>query len=424
MKFSKSFLSNPKIFWIITLMFLLLAAWAANFEIDKSVIVQGDVKPQGMPILLQNRFEGKVSEIHVSNGDEVSKNQKLLTFETEIDATELDELDASIKSNFIMIARLSSQLFRKTPFEIDRSVDLLGGGNTEVIIREQQQELDSELSALKNALLVIRSEENVKKAEIEVLTSSIKALENQVALAAKKHELTKKLFENGFEGEIALMETLSELLNAQKAIQESSTQLSLARDELVFLADKAKSAVADFERETIKQLNAKKEDLRLARIRKLGLEARMEEYVFVSPTNGVISNLQADNAGQVFRPGDTLAEIIPIDMPLVFYAKLPVQYVNEIILDASAKITPSTLDTRKQLPLMAEVIEIAPDATLEEDNPPYYRITLGFLKEQDNLAVLKSGVTGSASLLLGRRTVLNYYFEPLLATFYGALTDR
>ncbi len=120
MKFSKSFLSDPKLFWIITAMFFLLAAWAATFEIDKSVIVQGEVKPQGMPILLQNRFEGKVSEIHISNGVTVSKNQKLLTFETEIDATELDELEASIKSNFITISRLTSQLSQQTPFKIDK----------------------------------------------------------------------------------------------------------------------------------------------------------------------------------------------------------------------------------------------------------------------------------------------------------------
>ena len=424
MKFSKSFLSDPKLFWIITPMFFLLAAWAATFEIDKSVIIQGEVKPQGMPILLQNRFEGKVSEIHISNGMTVSKNQKLLTFETEIDATELDELEASIKSNFITIARLTSQLLQQTPFKIDKNIDFLAGPETEVIIQEQQQELDSELSSLRNALLVIKSEEDVKKAEIQVLAASIKALENQVALSAKKHELTKKLFENGFEGEITLMETLSEFLNAQKALRESSTQLSLAHDELVFLSDKAKSTIADFKKETIKQLNTKKEDLRLAKIRKFGLDARMEEYIFVSPENGIISNLQADNPGQIFRPGDTLAEIIPSNMPLVFYARLPVQYVTEIDMNALAKITPSTLDNRKQLPLMANVIEIAPDATLEEDSPPYYRITLQFHDQQPNLGILKSGVTGSASIILGKRTVFNYYFEPLLKTFYGALTDR
>ena len=210
----------------------------------------------------------------------------------------------------------------------------------------------------------------------------------------------------------------------QKALRESSTQLSLARDELVFLSDKAKSTIADFERETIKQLNTKKEDLRLARIRKFGLDARMEEYIFISPENGVISNLQADNPGQIFRPGDTLAEIIPSNMPLVFYARLPVQYVTEIDMNALAKITPSTLDNRKQLPLMASVIEIAPDATLEEDSPPYYRIAPQFHDHQPNLGIQKSGVTGSASIILGKRTVFNYYFEPLLNTFYGALTDR
>lgn len=424
MKFSKSFLSEPKIFWLVILLFLSLAIWAANFEIDKSVIVQGDVKPQGMPILLQNRFEGEVSEIHVRTGEQVTKNQKLLTFETDIDATELEELEASITSHAITVARLTSQLSQQTPFEITENLNFLSGQDIAVIILEQQQELDSELSSLTSSLLTIESEVNVKKAEVQVLEKSKKAYENQVLLAAKKHDLTKKLFEKGYEGEIALMESAGELLNSQKSLSESSTQLNLAKDELVFLSEKIKSVIADFEKETIKQLNKRKEDLRLAQIRKFGLAARMNEFVFTSPANGVISILNAENPGQVFRPGDTLAEIIPVETPLVFYGKLPVQYVTEIDVGASAKIVPSTLDSRNKLPLFANVIEIAPDATLEEDKPPYYRITLEFSSKQDNLEILKSGVTGTASIILGQRSVLNYYLEPLLETFYGALTDR
>ena len=55
--------SSDMLFWASTTLFLFLVVWSVTFEIDKSVNVEGDLSPLGRPIVVQNRFEGKVLEI-------------------------------------------------------------------------------------------------------------------------------------------------------------------------------------------------------------------------------------------------------------------------------------------------------------------------------------------------------------------------
>ena len=54
------------------------SAWAYYFKLEKSVIVTGEVKPMGFPILVQSRFEAKVKEVSVSEGAMVEKGDVLI----------------------------------------------------------------------------------------------------------------------------------------------------------------------------------------------------------------------------------------------------------------------------------------------------------------------------------------------------------
>ena len=56
------------IFWLFIMFLACFSAWAYYFKLEKSVIVTGEVKPMGFPILVQSRFEAKVKEVSVSEG--------------------------------------------------------------------------------------------------------------------------------------------------------------------------------------------------------------------------------------------------------------------------------------------------------------------------------------------------------------------
>ena len=54
-------------------------------------------------------------------------------------------------------------------------------------------------------------------------------------------------------------------------------------------------------------------------IQRDGTQARLKEFFILSPVSGVVSSLAAENPGQVISTGETVAEIIPKNTPLVLW---------------------------------------------------------------------------------------------------------
>ena len=151
----------------------------------------------------------------------------------------------------------------------------------------------------------------------------------------------------------------------------------------------------------------------------------MREFFIHSPEAGIISKLNASYVGQFFKQGDNLLEIIPEDRPMVFYAKLPVQYIDELKLNQKALITLSTFDARTQKSMEGKVSSIPSDAISTENQEPYFEITLKFDERPSNelSQTFVSGVTGQASILLGKRSVVEYFLEPIISSLRNAMTE-
>ena len=405
---SQSLSKLNKLFWLLTGLILLLFAWASFFEIDKSLTASGEVKPLGKPISMQNRFEGKVLEVFIAKGEEVEASQKLVSFETEIDQTELNEIQTMLETLLVKRDRLSIQLDSSKNFPSNDSYN-------QTIYLEQKELLQNERNGLSNKLSTFDQEIRLKESEFNKLQDSIEFLKNEIKIAEAQLDLSTKLYESNFEGKITLMEKQGELLKKQNALTENYSQVELITQEIKLINSKSTFEIGEFKKNTLRELIETKEQLRIYKLKKDGADAKIKEFYLSAPIAGTISNLYSSNQGQIFRPGDTILDIIPKDQPLVFYAKLPVQYIDEVQVNQQTLITLSTLDSRSQKPFRGTLVDISPDATTDEDEAPFYEIRVEFNQEKnlEKQAMLKSGMTGNASILLGKRTVIEYFLDPI-----------
>ena len=106
----------------------------------------------------------------------------------------------------------------------------------------------------------------------------------------------------GLRGKLPFMEASSELVLIDNERVATETELNLARKEreLELIDDKIESIASDFDRDLIQRLNETKELLRTTEIRMKSTRAKLNEFVFVSPSDGFISSMKVDNPGQVF----------------------------------------------------------------------------------------------------------------------------
>ena len=397
-----------KLFWLLTGLILVLFAWASFFEIDKSLSASGEIKPLGKPISVQNRFEGKVLEIFVAKGDDVRISQKLLSFETEIDQTELNEIETMLETLVVKRDRLTIQLDSSKKF-------LTNDQYNQIIYLEQKELLQNERDGLDNKLATFEQEIRLKESELNKIQDSIEFLKNEIKIAEAQLELSTKLYQSNFEGKITLMEKQGELLKKQNALSENRSQVELLTQEIKLIGSNSIFETGEFKKNSLRELVETKEQLRIYELKKDGADAKIKEFYLSSPSSGTISNLYATNQGQFFRPGETILEIIPSEQPLVFYAKLPVQYIDEVQIGQKTLIVLSTLDTRSQKPFPGKLVEISPDATSEENGETFYEIRIEFEQQKviEKQPMLKSGITGQVSILLGKRTVIEYFLDPI-----------
>ena len=89
----------------------------------------------------------------IKEGDEVSIGEKLILFETEIDLSELNTINAEIANLIVRVDRLNHQLKRNSSFEQRAEYD-------PIIYAEQQALLENEINDLNSRLLTLDAEES------------------------------------------------------------------------------------------------------------------------------------------------------------------------------------------------------------------------------------------------------------------------
>ena len=122
--------------------------------------------------------------------------------------------------------------------------------------------------------------------------------------------------------------------------------------------------------------------------------------------------------------GEPLAEIIPANTPLVFYARISVADIQDIALGQPVKLFLSNMNTRSAVPLLGAIQQIDPDASLDtQTGARFFTALVAFDPEQQNLQYVMPGVTGSAAILVGKRSVLGYLTDPLWTQMRSALNE-
>ena len=298
-------------------LFFLLLCWASIFEIDKSINVSGELSPLGRPIVVQNRFDGKIAEINIKIGSFVKKGDMLLKFETEEDASTFEENKLQITNLEVTLRRLEAMLNFEKEFEARES------DNPELYF-DQLRIFNSEMRAFEQQILLFEAERDLKSMQQTATKSELDQLTQKFNLADKRLSMITVLFEKGFEGQIALMEAKQGLSSVQQEIILKSAQVSQLSSEIDILSQKIKSHRIDFEKTVSASLIETKQQLKLAAVRNESYEAKLSEYSILAPVSGLISKLTFSNVGEIASSGTTLMEIIPEDQPIVFYAEVPV----------------------------------------------------------------------------------------------------
>jgi adhesin transport system membrane fusion protein len=371
---------------IMSLSLVAFLAWASYFEIEQTVRTQGQVIPGARTQLIQAVDGGVLSDIRVQEGDPVKRGQIVAVLETDRARAAFAESESKVAAMSAALERSQAEAQGRTPVF---GKAFAGHAN---------------LVAAQNALYAQRK---------QGLRESVSAMEESLTMASEELRINEKLMGTGDISQVELLRARRQVLELKAKIlelhhkyqQEARTEAARLEDELSaqrFRMDERRNVLNHTE-----------------------LTASMD---------GVVKFLRFNTVGGVLRAGDELMQISPTESELLLEIKINPADVGQLHMGLPAQIRLDAFDYTIYGSTYGELVYLGSD-TLTEQGPNGQpqtsyrgRIRLtpeklpAHLKLRD--VAVKPGMTATADIQVGRRTILQYLTKPIARAFGGAMTER
>lgn len=405
----------------LIIVFLLWASWA---KLDNVTRGEGRIISSIQNQMVQASEGGVVLRRLVSEGSLVSEGDILFEIDPIDASSELNRVEQRLAAldikelrlrseidgeDFTLTAKLSDRapmvaLAEKSLF-VARRTEL--AGQLSVIGQRLQQRKQDELSAQNQADMAQRTAALLQE-EIDVVAPLV--TEN-IAPATRLLELQRQLEQANGEDERAqggAKQAISGMLELDMEAKNSESNYRLrAMDELNTL-------VAD------------QNELRQALPR---LKERVSRTVIRSPMEGIVNKLSVRTAGAVVGAGDVVLELVPTSEALIVEARIMPKDISRIRVGDAVRIRLSAYDSSKYGTVAGSVARISADASADDRNgaSSHYLVDVSI----DGNLVLNNGekiqfipgMTASVDVLSGKRTVLEYFWQPIARVQELALRD-
>lgn len=420
------------ILWLTVAFVAVAIVWAAWARLDIVTVGEGQVVPAKRVQVVQNLEGGIVSEILVSAGDTVVRDQPLVRIDDTRFKAQAGEGAARGRAVSARVARLQAETEGRA-FALAR-VLLDGADDPELrrLLAEEQALFERRRGALESALEVQRQQVGQRRQELQEKQARERQLEQSLALVQQELSVTQPLLRQGAVSEV-------EVLRLQRQVSDLSGELAATRAALPRIQGAVRETeqamrevVARFRAEAGRELQQARADQAALSASNAGLDDRVVRTVVRAPEAGVVKQLKVNTVGAVVQPGETLLEIVPADDALVVEVRVSPADVAFIAPGQPATVKISAYDASIYGGFPGRVEDISADTLLPEpasERPePYYRVRVRTEGRQPTgwsapLPILP-GMTAAVDIRTGDRTVLQYLLKPVIKTRDTALRER
>ena len=407
---------------VVTLIAIILI-WAAVTELDNVVRGSGKTVSEAQNQLVQSSEPGVIRTRYVSEGDFVEKDQLLFDIDPVDAKTQLDQAQKRQSSLKIKAIRLQAEIDGTIPkFTNELIEDSPAAVTTELaLFRARLEDLSTKSSILEQRRLQ-------KLNEIEELRIQYITAQNGLALIRREIDTIEPLVKSGLAPEtrlIALQREEEASLGQANSAESGQKRIEAGLSEI---DEQLKAEQQSYITSALTDLSAIEGEIAELAARIPALENRVERTSVKSPVDGVINRLNYVTADAYVSTGDVLLEIVPTGSDLIVETRIDPKDIAEIIIGQDVKISLTAYDPSKYGRIDGRVASISADALSDnQTGQQYYLVDVsigGTLYEDDGSEVtILPGMVASIDVLSGKRTVLDYFWQPIAKTKDKALRD-
>ena len=370
---------------IVSVFSLLLVAviWASLSKLDVVITSTGNIQPEGNLQIVQTYAGGIVNTINVKEGVHVEAGDTLLTLKT--DSIDIDENQLLNQKRIIEIQQ---QLYKK----------ILEGEDISVIDYSDYNE--QELSYI---MTITDSDMSYN--------NKIKSLENEKENAEIKLKIAQLQLEQ-------YKEIGSERQNQIQSAQVEQYKLNV--DNADIQIKDAKTQYSQQINSYISELSEKKKDID----NNLEKYALSKEYqTIIAPVSGYVNSLNVNTIGETVASAQELVTIVPDNTPLEMLCYVKNMDISDIREGMEAEIKLDAYSYNKYGTVKGTVKYVSPSSFVSDSMGNVYLVKIELNNNNSNIELI-SGLSGSVEIKTDKRTVLEYFMNPIIKGFGDSMKEK
>jgi adhesin transport system membrane fusion protein len=415
--------SSSFLLLIIITLILVVLIWATVTELDNVVRGSGKTVSEAQNQLVQSSEPGVIRVRYIEKGDFVSKGQLLFDIDP-IDAkTQLDQYQKRYSSLKIKSIRLRAEVDNETP---NFSVDLMEAAPNAIMTELALHR--ARLDDLNTKAAILEQRRIQKLNEIQELKIQYETASNGLVLIRREISTLEPLVKTGLAPETRLIALQREEETAVGQTNSTSSGQKRLLSGLDEIEEQLKAEQQAYRTSALTDLSSIEGEMAELIALIPALASRVERTSVRSPVDGVINQLNYVTADAYIKSGEVLLEIVPTGSDLIVETQIDPKDIAEIVVGQEVKISLTAYDPSKYGRIDGNVKSISADAISDNQSGiQYYIVDVAIngtlFEDNGQEVVILPGMVASIDVLSGKRTILDYFWQPIAKTKSKALRD-
>jgi adhesin transport system membrane fusion protein len=415
--------SSSFLLFVIISLIGAIVFWAAVTEVDKVIRGDGKTISEGENQLVQTSESGVLLKRYIEEGDVVKSGDVLFDIDPVDARTEYQQSLSRAYRLKVQKHRLQSEAKESRP-----DFTTFDASELSEFVEGQKSLFEAKKNDLDGSIAILTQRRIQKDQQIDELNEDIESSYRIAELLEKEISILRPLVLSGISPETKLLSLLREQEQTSAKVSSARFNIKRLQAQLREISEQINVEQQSYITSAFKELSEVSEALSETQVIIPSLAARLARTSIYSPIDGIVNQVNFQTEKAYTRSGEVLLEIVPTGEDLVVEARIDPKDIADVILGDIVKISLTAYDPTRYGRLDGRVQKISADAiTDKQDGRTYYAVRTSIdsaLYENENKeVVLLPGMVATIDIISGKRTILDYIWQPIARTKDRALRD-
>jgi adhesin transport system membrane fusion protein len=375
--------------------------------------------------MVQAAEGGVILRRYVSENTVVTEGEVLFEIDPVDASSELNRLTQRLAGLDIKELRLRAEI---NGTEFSPTAEL--NARSPMVALSEQSLFAARRAELAGQLAVLEQRLQQRQQDLRAAENGLGTAERTAALLEEEIAVVAPLVRDNIAPATRLLELQRQREQALGERDRASVAIEQARSSMVELETEIDNTRASYKLRAMDELNAVVAEQSEFAESLPRLQERVSRTIIRAPMEGIVSRLNFRTPGGFVNSGDVMLELVPTGEALIVEAKIMPQDISRIRVEDDVRIRLSAYDSAKYGSVDGRVLRISADAVVDDKNQgaSHYLVDVAIegeliLEDTGAAVTFIPGMTATVDVLSGKRTVLEYIWQPMAKVQELALRD-